>query len=106
MRPSIGRCGAPVVALTANALDDDRRVCMEAGFDAYLAKPFEFRELAETIERVCAPRAGGRRTDPSVINPSGGHAFCSSGKGREFAGTFVGADICIDAAGGGGASFA
>ena len=45
---------APVVALTANALDDDRRVCMEAGFDAYLAKPFEFRELAETIERVCA----------------------------------------------------
>jgi signal transduction histidine kinase/CheY-like chemotaxis protein len=45
---------APVVALTANALDDDRRACMEAGFDAYLAKPFEFRELAETIERVCA----------------------------------------------------
>jgi signal transduction histidine kinase/CheY-like chemotaxis protein len=49
---------APVVALTANALDDDRRACMEAGFDAYLAKPFEFRDLAETIERVCAPDAG------------------------------------------------
>jgi signal transduction histidine kinase/CheY-like chemotaxis protein len=48
----------PVVALTANALDDDRRACMEAGFDAYLAKPFEFRDLAETIERVCAPDAG------------------------------------------------
>ena len=31
---------------------------MEAGFDAYLAKPFEFRDLAETIERVCAPDAG------------------------------------------------
>jgi signal transduction histidine kinase/CheY-like chemotaxis protein len=44
----------PVVALTANALDDDRRSCMEAGFDAYLAKPFDFRELAATIERVCA----------------------------------------------------
>ena len=49
---------APVVALTANALDDDRRACMEAGFDAYLAKPFEFRELAETIERVCARESG------------------------------------------------
>jgi CheY-like chemotaxis protein len=48
---------APVVALTANALDNDRRACMEAGFDAYLAKPFEFRDLAETIERVCAPDA-------------------------------------------------
>jgi signal transduction histidine kinase/DNA-binding response OmpR family regulator len=44
----------PIVALTANALDDDRRACMEAGFDAYLAKPFEFRDLAETIERVSA----------------------------------------------------
>jgi len=48
---------APVVALTANALDDDRRACMEAGFDAYLAKPFEFRDLAETIERVCRRRS-------------------------------------------------
>jgi DNA-binding response OmpR family regulator len=27
---------------------------LEAGFDAYLAKPFDFRELAATIERVCA----------------------------------------------------
>jgi signal transduction histidine kinase/CheY-like chemotaxis protein len=44
----------PVVALTANALDDDRRACLEAGFDAYLAKPFDFRDLAEIIERVCA----------------------------------------------------
>ncbi len=30
---------------------------MEAGFDAYLAKPFEFRDLAETIERVSAREA-------------------------------------------------
>ena len=30
---------------------------MEAGFDAYLAKPFEFRDLAETIARVSAPEA-------------------------------------------------
>ena len=47
----------PIVALTANALDDDRRACMEAGFDAHLAKPFEFRDLAETIDRVSAPEA-------------------------------------------------
>ena len=52
-REVVGRCPrAPVVALTANALDDDRRACMEAGFDAYLAKPFEFCDLAETIARV------------------------------------------------------
>ena len=57
-REAAGRCPrTPIVALTANALDDDRRACMEAGFDAYLAKPFEFRDLAETIERVSAREA-------------------------------------------------
>jgi signal transduction histidine kinase/CheY-like chemotaxis protein len=57
-REAAGRCPrTPIVALTANALDDDRRTCMEAGFDAYLAKPFEFRDLAETIDRVSAREA-------------------------------------------------
>ena len=57
-----GSSRAPVVALTANALADDRRACMEAGFDAYLAKPFEFRDLAQTIERVC-----GRESAPGAL---------------------------------------
>jgi signal transduction histidine kinase/CheY-like chemotaxis protein len=51
-------CGwprTPIVALTANALDDDRRSCLAAGFDAFLVKPFDFGELAGTIELVCAP---------------------------------------------------
>ena len=53
-------CGwspTPIVALTANALDESRRSCMAAGFDAFLVKPVEFRALARTVERVCA--AGG-----------------------------------------------
>jgi CheY-like chemotaxis protein len=43
----------PVIALTANALEDDRRACMAAGFDAFLIKPFDFAGLAEEIERLC-----------------------------------------------------
>ena len=43
----------PVVALTANALEDERRACMAAGFDAFLVKPFDFAELAAEIERLC-----------------------------------------------------
>ncbi len=53
-------CGwspTPIVALTANALDESRRSAMAAGFDAFLVKPVEFRALAATVERVCAAGA-------------------------------------------------
>ena len=46
----------PIVALTANALDEDPRSCASAGFDAFLRKPIELGELATAIDRVCAPR--------------------------------------------------
>jgi signal transduction histidine kinase/DNA-binding response OmpR family regulator len=47
------RTPTPIVALSANALDESRRSCMAAEFDAFLVKPVEFRALAGTIERVC-----------------------------------------------------
>ncbi|WP_328988167.1 ATP-binding protein [Thiorhodovibrio winogradskyi] len=42
----------PVIAVTANATDDDIKRGMEAGFDAYLTKPVDIRDLAETVCRV------------------------------------------------------
>ena len=41
-----------IVALTANALEEDRRKCLSAGCDAYLAKPVQPRHLASTIEKA------------------------------------------------------
>ncbi len=49
-------CGwspTPIVALTANALEESRRSCTAAGFDAFLVKPVEFRTLAGAVEKVC-----------------------------------------------------
>ncbi len=42
----------PIVALTAHAMKGDAERCLEAGMDAYLAKPLQPRELAAAIEGV------------------------------------------------------
>ena len=41
----------PCVAVTAFA-DPTRERALEAGFDAYLSKPFKGKELLETVERL------------------------------------------------------
>ena len=49
--------GAPrvaLVALTANAMAEDRRASVAAGFDEFLVKPVDLARLAETIERLLA----------------------------------------------------
>ncbi len=42
----------PIVAMTANAMEDDRNRCLQAGMDAYVAKPFKPFELMATIEAL------------------------------------------------------
>jgi CheY-like chemotaxis protein len=45
----------PCVAVTAFA-DSDRERALERGFDAYISKPFQSRELLETVERLLLER--------------------------------------------------
>lgn len=40
----------PIVALTANALEGDRQLCLDAGMDSYLSKPVRARELFDAVE--------------------------------------------------------
>lgn len=39
----------PVVATTANTFDEDEAACREAGCDAFLSKPLQFRKLFELM---------------------------------------------------------
>lgn len=45
----------PVVALTANAMHGDRERCLDAGCDAYLAKPVARLELQNTLRHFVLP---------------------------------------------------
>jgi CheY-like chemotaxis protein len=42
----------PAIALTAYAGGEDRKRALEAGFDAYIAKPFDSRELLDCVAVV------------------------------------------------------
>jgi len=41
----------PIIALTANALHEDRQRCQEAGMSDYLAKPFKREDLQAILQR-------------------------------------------------------
>lgn len=46
-----GRPRVPIVAVTAGAFEDNRRLCREAGMDDFIAKPIVLDELARVLDR-------------------------------------------------------
>jgi len=46
----------PIVAMTANVLQQDRERCFEAGMNDYLAKPIEPAQLTAALQRWIKPR--------------------------------------------------
>lgn len=55
LESSQGRLATPVVALTANASEQDRRKALEAGMDDFLTKPVNRELLTATVERLTRP---------------------------------------------------
>ena len=69
-----GGKAVPIVAMTANAFEEDGRMCIEAGMDAHLSKPLEpdrlLRVLMERIPRLRSGQAAAERESAAV--PSSG----------------------------------
>lgn len=41
-----------IIAMTANAMAEDKEACMEAGMDDYMSKPINLQELVVLLEKT------------------------------------------------------
>ncbi len=50
--PDQAKAKIPVIAMTANAFEEDRKKCLEAGMNGFVAKPIDIQKLMETLVEI------------------------------------------------------
>jgi CheY-like chemotaxis protein len=79
IREQLGLTSLPVIALSANALPQDRLASLAAGMSEHVGKPFEISELTEVLLAqtgwVARAPAGVTGVDPAVVQ---GHAMAAA----------------------------
>ena len=43
----------PIIALTANAFEEDKKKCFAVGMDDHIAKPVSSKKIIETLMKFC-----------------------------------------------------
>lgn len=57
----------PIIAMTARAMRGDEQRCLEAGMDAYMAKPFHAKKFEAVVGEVIALQADGPKAAAEVL---------------------------------------
>ncbi|PRY21202.1 PAS/PAC sensor hybrid histidine kinase [Aliiruegeria haliotis] len=61
----------PIAALTANALPEDREMCLAAGMDGVITKPFRKKDIVGALRRYRKDRFTGSEMQEPVVNLAG-----------------------------------
>jgi PAS domain S-box-containing protein len=62
----------PIVAMTANAMKEDREACLAVGMTDYVPKPIDLGQLAAVLERLLALQLRRRTETSSAAEPAAG----------------------------------
>ncbi len=50
------RSGIPILAMTANAFEEDKQAALKCGMNGHISKPIDIAKLLETLQNVLRNR--------------------------------------------------
>ena len=75
-----GKAAVPIVAMTANAFEEDRQNALAAGMNGHIAKPIDAAKVEKALTALLRPGADGKTSPagrdstgfPKEFSPAGG----------------------------------